>query len=251
MPRHGHYVEPFAGGLAVLLAKDPTGVSEVVNDLEHRLTNFWRVMQDPDAFPAFARIISAVPFSEPEWNDAGQHLDDGDPVTRAVAFFIRCRQSLAGRMGTFAPLSRTRTRQGMDEQASAWLGAVEGLPTVHDRLRRVVVLNRPALEVITSQDGPDTLYYCDPPYLPATRESKDVYRHEMAREHHPDLLDALAGIRGKFLLSGYPSELYNAAAEKHGWNRHDFNLPNNAARGANKRRMIECVWSNYPAGGET
>ena len=46
MPRHLHYVEPYAGGLAVLLAKDPfderhqwgeksheRGISEVVNDL--------------------------------------------------------------------------------------------------------------------------------------------------------------------------------------------------------------------------
>jgi DNA adenine methylase len=41
MPPHLHYVEPFAGGLSVLLAKDPEGVSEVVNDLDGELSNFW------------------------------------------------------------------------------------------------------------------------------------------------------------------------------------------------------------------
>src|SRR6185312_9978188 len=41
-----HYVEPYAGGLAVLLASDPEGVSEVANDLDGGLTNFWRVLQD-------------------------------------------------------------------------------------------------------------------------------------------------------------------------------------------------------------
>ena len=58
MPRHLHYVEPFAGGLAVLLEKDPfdeskfwgskcyeQGVSEVVNDINRELTNFWQVLQ--------------------------------------------------------------------------------------------------------------------------------------------------------------------------------------------------------------
>src|SRR5262245_48010301 len=36
-----HYVEPFFGGGAVLLALDPEGISEVANDLDGELTNFW------------------------------------------------------------------------------------------------------------------------------------------------------------------------------------------------------------------
>ena len=55
MPSHLHYVEPYAGGLAVLLVKDPTGVSEVVNDLDGRLMGFWRVLQDPEQFERFPR----------------------------------------------------------------------------------------------------------------------------------------------------------------------------------------------------
>jgi DNA adenine methylase len=59
-----HYVEPYAGGLAVLMALDPEGISEVVNDLNGDLTNFWRVMQDADKFEAFRRIVKCVPFSQ-------------------------------------------------------------------------------------------------------------------------------------------------------------------------------------------
>jgi DNA adenine methylase len=44
MPRHTCYVEPYGGGLAVLLAKNPEDVSEVVNDLHGGLTHFWRVL---------------------------------------------------------------------------------------------------------------------------------------------------------------------------------------------------------------
>ena len=62
MPPHLHYVEPFAGGLAVLLAKDPEGVSEVVNDIDGELTNFWRVLQDPDDFDRLQRPVQATPF---------------------------------------------------------------------------------------------------------------------------------------------------------------------------------------------
>jgi DNA adenine methylase len=207
MPPHVHYVEPFAGGLAVLLAKNPAGVSEVVNDLHGGLTNFWKVLQDADLFARFRRTVEATPFSEVEYRDAAGRLDDPVPVTRAVAFFVRCRQSLAGRMDTFAPLSRTRTRRGMNEQVSSWLTAVEGLPAIHERLKRVVILNRSAIEVIRQQDGPGTLFYCDPPYLCQTRSAPDVYAHEMTEAQHRELLDLLLTVEGKVMLSGYPSAL--------------------------------------------
>jgi DNA adenine methylase len=133
MPPHLHYVEPFAGGLAVLLERDPgdkrlwagtgsgeRGVSEVVNDLNADLMNFWRVLQKPETFPEFLRRCQATPFSEPEWERARDGLGTyTDAVDRAWAFFVCARQSLAGRMGTFAPLTRERTRRGMNEQASA------------------------------------------------------------------------------------------------------------------------------------
>src|SRR4051794_35706406 len=70
MPPHTHYVEPYAGGLAVLLAKSPVGVSEVVNDVDGRLTNFWKVLQDEAMFAEFHRLVEAIPFSEVEWREA-------------------------------------------------------------------------------------------------------------------------------------------------------------------------------------
>jgi DNA adenine methylase len=247
MPRHTHYCECFAGGLAVLLAKNPAGCSEVVNDFDSGLTNFWRVLANDDTFRRFSRIVQAVPFSETEWRDAGDRLDDPDPVAGAAAFFIRCRQSLAGRMDSFAPLSRTRTRRNMNEQASAWIGAVDGLPAVHARLRQVAILNRPAVEVIRSQDGPGTLFYCDPPYLKSTRSAPDVYALEMSEGDHSELLEALRTCRGKVMVSGYPSDLYDSALAD--WTRHTFDLPNNAAGGKAKGRETEVLWCNFPPSG--
>lgn len=251
MPPHVHYVEPYAGGLSVLLARDPEGVSEVANDIDGELSNFWRVLADRAWFNDFARAVQAIPFSEWHWQSAARMDPDGctSAVTRAVAFFVLVRQSLAGRRKLFAPLTRSRTRRGMSEQASAWLTAVEGLPEVHARLKRVVVLNRPALDVIRQQDGPGTLFYLDPPYLHETRATTSDYRHEMDETDHHELLCMLANRQGKFLLSGYRSKLYDDAAALHGWHRTDFDLPNNAAGGAEKRRMVESVWSNFqPAG---
>lgn len=255
-PDHLHYVEACAGGLSVLFAKKPEGVSEVVNDIDGDLTNFWRVLQDPVEFAALQRRLEATPFSEAEYDAACQsparfwkETGDGE---RAWKFFVMCRQSLAGRMKSFSPLSKTRVRRNMNEQASAWLTAIEGLPAVHARLRRVVVLNRGVLDVLKSEDTPKTLFYLDPPYLPSTREAADVYRHEMSTEQHRSLLSALNHVRGMVALSGYRSEMYDKALTAPKWTRHDFSMANHAAGGDDKRIMTECLWTNWrvmqPAG---
>src|SRR5262245_64280770 len=74
MPPHLHYVEPYAGGLAVLLARPPADVSEVVNDIDGELSTFWEVIRDEGTFARFRRAVEAVPFSEAEWLEASRLL---------------------------------------------------------------------------------------------------------------------------------------------------------------------------------
>lgn len=251
-----HYVEPYFGGGSVLLANDPESIGEVANDLDGHLTNFWTVLQNRPLFRKFKRIVEATPFSKPEFeaagniirqdgSDANYSLLGGVSVVRAAAYFIRCRQSMSGRQDDFAPLTRDRLRRRMNEQVSAWLTSIDGLYAVHQRMIRVVVYNEPALAVIAREDGPQTLFYLDPPYLAETRTAPDVYRHEMTPTDHDVLLTTLAQIRGRFLLSGYRSELYDSAANTFGWKRHEFPIVNNAAKGKKKRTMVECVYTNY------
>ncbi len=252
MVPHLHYVEPFAGGLAVLLERDPDderlwlpphkGVSEVVNDINGRLTNFWRVLQHPDWFPDFNRRIEAMPLSRTEWQLAHQDLDAGC-IEDAINFFVDCRQSLAGRMKNFTAITRTRTRRQMNGNASEWIGAVDGLPAVHERLRRVVIENANAVDLVKREDGPGTLFYCDPPYIHESRTAKKVYEHEMSVKDHEELLYVLEHCKGKVMLSGYDSPLYRNCLFD--WNCKAFDLPNNAAGGESKRRMTELLWMNF------
>lgn len=245
---HLAYVEPFAGGLSVLLAKDPEGVSEVVNDLDGQLMDFWQTLIDPKKFKRFRRWAEVTPFSESLWKQSTRSTNANHPdqAIRAWWFFIRCRFSMAGRKKDFAVLSRTRVRRGMNEQVSAWLTAVEGLPAVHERLKRVVALNRPAIDVIKSQDGKQTLFYCDSPYVHGTRASTTEYgEFEMTDDQHQELVDTFLGIKGRAIVSGYAHKIYNVLHRKHGWKKRTFNLPNNAAGGAEKRRMTEVVWTNF------
>jgi DNA adenine methylase len=108
-----------------------------------------------------------------------------------------------------------------------------------------------ACELIPREDTAGTLFYCDPPYLKSTRVATDVYGpHEMSDQQHQQLLSTLSGIKGKFLLSGYRNSLYDDFAVRHGWQGINFDLPNNAAGGGSKRRMIETVWANYELAAE-
>lgn len=242
-----HYVEPFFGGGSVLLSQDPEGISEVVNDLNYQLTNFWTAIKNREWFELMQRELGSTPFSKWEYVAAGM-LQKATGVCgpeQAISFFVHCRQSMSGRMDNFAPLTRNRTRRGMNEQASAWLNCIEGLPAVHERLKRVVILNDDAVKVIQQQDGFRTLFYLDPPYLHETRSTTGEYDHEMTREQHIDLLESLTKIEGRFILSSYPSELYSMYAERHGWRCSEIKIDNKASSAKVKEKKTECLWFNY------
>lgn len=242
MPEHTHFGDVFFGGGSVTFHKDPEGVSEFANDLDGELTNFWQCLQDRRKFREMERVLSVTPLSGAEWNRAAGLVKT--PAERAVRLFVRCRQSRQGLQKDYVTPTR-RTRRGMNEQVSAWLTAVDGLREVRDRLIRIEILNRPAVEVIRERDHENCLFYCDPPYLKSTRSSGGEYRQfEMSDDGHRELLCALDSIKGKFLLSGYRSQMYDQHARTHGWNRHEFEIPNNASSGRKKQAKTECVWSN-------
>ncbi len=245
MPKHTHYVEPYFGGGSVLLQKPFEGISEVANDLYGDLSNFWQMLQSDNNFDLLKRKLEATPFSDREFDWASLTKESKGGVDDAVSFFIRARQSRQGLEEDFATLSRNRTRRGMNEQVSSWLTAIEGLPEVHTRLKRVVILNRPAIEVIKQQDGPKTLFYLDPPYLHETRVTTKDYRHEMSKEDHSILLQTLFDIKGKFLLSGYPSKMYRIAAKVGGWRCVEKKIDNKASSKKTKDTKTECLWMNF------
>lgn len=244
MPEHLHYVEAFFGGGSVLFAKDPEGISEVVNDICGHLTNLWRVLQDESLFGELVRMCEKTPFSEQSWKETTAGLNDGDQVVRARALLVRNRLSRQGLQKDFATMTRNRTRRGMNEQVSSWLTAIEGLPQVHERLKRVVILNRPAIDVIQQQDGYNTLHYLDPPYVQSTRVATSAYQYEMSDRDHHDLIDVILKCSGKVLLSGYANGIYRRL-ETAGWETIDFHVTKSSSSQKSKPKAIERIWANF------
>lgn len=108
---------------------------------------------------------------------------------------------------------------------------------IAERLRKVQIENRPALEVIKRFDHPDVFIYIDPPYLPEVRTGKQ-YRHEMTGEEHEELLETVLGSRAKIMISGYDSDMYNSRLN--GWEKESFM---SCADHGKPRK--ETVWMNY------
>ena len=71
------------------------------------------------------------------------------------------------------------------------------LPKIIQRLHTVQISHRPAREVIENWDNPNTLFYCDPPFLHSTRASTKVYGVETTDKDQKDLAKTLRACQGK------------------------------------------------------
>src|SRR6185312_6592389 len=234
------YVEPYGGAGSVLLNKEPSRL-EVYNDIDERLFELFTVLKcEPQEF---TRQLSLTLYSEKIFEDA-KESEKSNTIERAVSTYVEFRQSISG-MGESWSYSLQRSRAGMADVVSGWLSSIdENLPKVIERFRTIQIEHDLATDIIQKYDVENVFYYSAPPYLPETRAkgARKVYRHEMTKEEHEVLADVLGKIRGRFLLSGYQSELYEAL---YGKPQRVFELPNNSATGSTKQRRLEAVWANY------
>ncbi len=239
-PPHGHYVEPFAGSLAVLLAK-PASRMETVNDLDGALVNFWRVLRDrPDEL---ARVCALTPHSRAEWESCTD-IDTGSDLERARRIWARLTQSRTGR------LARAGWRHYVDPGATgmafpAYLdGYVDRIAAATERLHHVTLECRPALELIERYGAhEEVLLYVDPPYLGSTRANDRSYRHELITDdEHRALAAALHACRAAVVLSGYASNLYDQELYP-SWQRQSFTSGTGQGHQGWSNR-VEVLWSN-------
>jgi DNA adenine methylase len=148
---HRLYAEAFGGGLALLLAKEPSS-AEVVNDLNSDLVNLYRHAQ----FHLDALI------SEVEWTvNSRENLADlvEQPgltgLQQAARFLLRNRMSFGGAGASYAV-----SKQAQPSRANV----IELLRRINARLDKVSVENLPYERLFRLYDCPETLWFLDPPY---------------------------------------------------------------------------------------
>ncbi len=244
LPKCHHYCEPFAGSGAVLLNRESSAV-ETYNDIDGEVVNFFRVLRD--RHEELVRAIALTPFSREEYYRAIHDSIDGvNEVERARRFYIKARQTRTGlaqtaSLGRWANCKDT-SRAGMSGVVSRWLGGVDSLDAIAQRLIRVQIENRPAVDVMKIYDGPGTLFYCDPPYLHATRGDTKAYGFEMDEQQHREFAEVANECRGKVAVSGYEHPLMEQLFKPGRWFK---TFGSDKTIHSTKDKRQEVLWTNF------
>jgi DNA adenine methylase len=206
------------------------------------ITRLFRVLRDQG--DKFLEKVQLIPYSQVEFQAAAECAPSASDLDKAICDFVRWRQSFGGK-GESWSYTTARARGGMAGDVNAWWTAIDGLPLIIDRIKRVQILCQSAFEAIPRFDHPEGLIYCDPPYVHSTRQenSRNIYHAEMTDDEHRRLAQMLRKCKAKVIVSGYPSELYEEIYSR--WKVVKFDIANHAAGGKRKSRETECLWMNF------
>ncbi len=239
IPEHTLYCEPFIGGAAVYFAK-PQSKVEVINDTNSELINFYRVCKNK--FHLLKAKVDVTLHSREQHDDAHviynkPHLFD--EIERAWAIWVLACQSFCSQLDSNwgYDIKKHATSLKIHNRRDQFAGDLAL------RLQLTQIECADALYIIKSRDSEESFYYCDPPYFNSDCGHYDGY----SEQDFENLLKLLASIKGKFLLSSYPSPLLKRYVKEHGWHMwsKESGVTVNNKSGYQKRK-VEVLTANYP-----
>lgn len=239
IPAHTLYAEPFTGGGAVFFQKPPSKC-EVLNDTNGELTNFYEVARNQ--FKKLQTLIQDTLHSRDAYRRAEviyYNTDMFDEIRRAWAVWVLCSQGFAGKMD--GPFGYDKTDNTTSKRiANKRINFTEAY---RERLEKTQIECADALYIIDSRDHEQAFFYCDPPYIGSNCGHYKGY----TEADFEALLQLLSDIRGKFLLSSYPSEILKKYTDRYGWHTLQKELLVTVnAKGGNHKKKIEVLTANYP-----
>lgn len=236
IPTHTQYIEPFTGGGAIFFTKEPSPV-EVLNDTNRELINFYRVVQNDFIYlqkeiniSLYSRLLhkqAQVVYENPEMFSE---------IKRAWAVFILSCQSF-GAVFDNAWGYGIKTNQASKRFKNKIIAFTEEYAI---RLQNVYIESRDALQVIKAFDTEDSFIYADPPYVGSACGHYDGY----SERDYEELLSTLQGIKGKFLLSSYPSKILDRFTKENNWSQVKIEM--NLSMSKKGNRKVEVLTANYP-----
>ncbi len=233
-PQHKVYVEPFCGAASVLMKKE-RAYAEIINDLDDSIYTLFKILSDPIQSAELQRQIENTPYSRREFELAKVYHPD--PLEKTRRLIVRSFMGFGSDSALIEKKVGFRANSNASGSSPAhdWVNWPEYIPAFHSRLKGVVIECRSAMDVMKDHDGPDTLHYVDPPYLMETRNNGG-YNFEMTMQDHVDLLTFLKTLKGKVVLSGYDSPLYDSL----GWRKEKKSHFTNG-----DQKKTEVLWLNF------
>lgn len=239
IPKHKIYTEAFMGGGAVFYAKKPVE-SEIINDTNNMVINFYEVVQTD--FENLKAKIEATLFSRTSYTVAWTiyrmpHLFS--KLQQAWAFYIATNMGFSCQIGSWGYDKYGKRVKAFRNKKMLFNHEIV------KRLENTQIENNDALKVIQSRDTEDAFHYVDPPYIDSNQGHYSGY----TKTDYIELLETLSKVKGKFLLSSYPSEVLTKYATRNGWYTKGYGKPLSAQKavdGKKRGRKIEVLTANYP-----
>jgi DNA adenine methylase len=240
-PEHQIYVEVFGGSGAVLFAKPPSNL-EIFNDLHSGVVHFYRALQDPKRATKIREMLALMPHSREEFYACRDDWEaEEDEIKKAYKWLYSIVHSFSSIGDTFA-VSRDKNHLSNSTNPGT------SIHTACYRMKKVVIENLDFRRLIPLYDTPNTFFYCDPPYVLTARTTGKDYKHEMTQQDHEELITLLLSVKGKVMLSGYASSVYDPLISV-GWQKREFKV----TLGASRKSLMawkdidrtEVIWMNY------
>lgn len=190
-PAHHAYCEVFAGAAWVLFKK-PESKVEIINDINRELVTLYRCIKHhlPALVEQFRWMLVARDQFDDFMKTPAETLTD---IQRSARFYYLIRTAFGAKWAgaTFGASATQPPRFNL-------LRVEEDLSAAHIRLSRVLIENRPYLDILKRYDKPGTLFYLDPPYWGC---ESDYGVGLFSREDFTTLAGVLDGIKGKAVVS--------------------------------------------------
>ena len=233
---HKIYIEPFLGGGAVFWRKDPSDF-EILNDLNDLISNFYRVLQND--FDELYRLIANTIYSRNAHTRAWFIYNTPclfTDIEKAWAVWTLANMSIGSQLSSSWGRDRLKNKHGHNLKSK-----IERLSEIYsERLRNVQIESKDALWIIEHTDSEEAFFYLDPPYFNANMGHYTGYTEGDFKK----LLEALSNIKGKFLLSSYPSEILDGYTEQNKWSQ--IRIEQKISNSSKGKRKVEVLTANYP-----
>lgn len=238
IPEHTVYTEAFAGGAAVFFLKEKVQ-NEIINDTDNFVTVFYKVLHQD--FEGLKSKISETAYSRVAYNVAlnmYKHPVFFNDLQRAWAFFVLTNMGFSGRIGSFGCYTKGTKAMGWENKKELLTLALK------DRLKGTQIECTDALKILTLRDSPETFHYIDPPYFNSNMGHYGNY----SKDDFIELLKVLSKLKGKFILSSYPSDLLKLYTKKFGWHTKTFDqlVTANQTKSKTNKIKTEVLTANFP-----
>lgn len=187
---HQIYVEPFVGMGGVFFRRSQAAPAEVINDYNRDVANLFRILQRhmvPFTDMLRWQLTTRADFDRLRDTPADALTD----LERAARFIYLQRLGFGGKVIGRNFASGTRSARFDVTRL------IPQLEDIHARLASVTIECLPWQDVLERYDGPDTLFYLDPPYF----GTEDYYDAPFRRDEFGLMAERLRSLKGRFVMS--------------------------------------------------